>query len=59
MMEPSRKGPWALLLHRRLATPLREGVMRMGAGRGKQFLRFLVCLLVVLAIAMYFAPKAC
>jgi len=31
----------------------------MGAGRGKQFLRFLVCLLVVLAIAMYFAPEAC
>ena len=33
--------------------------MRMGTGRGMRVLRILVCIIVVLVIAAYFAPKAC
>ena len=49
---------------RRLATPFtllqhREGVMRMGNNRGAKALRFVVCLVIVLALAIAFAPKAC
>ena len=49
---------------RRLATPFtllqhREGVMRMGNNRGAKALRFVVCLAIVLALAIVFAPKAC
>ncbi len=31
----------------------------MGAGRGAKALRLLVCIVVILVIAVYFAPKAC
>ena len=31
----------------------------MGTGRGARALRLLVCIVAVLAIAVYFAPKAC
>ena len=54
----------ASVADRRLATPFtllqhREGVMRMGNNRGAKALRFVVCLVTVLALAMAFAPKAC
>ena len=47
---------------RRLATPFtqrREGVMLMGNNRGAKARRFAVCLVIVLALAIVFAPKAC
>lgn len=31
----------------------------MGQGRWTQVLRFLVCLLITLAVMVYIAPKAC
>lgn len=31
----------------------------MGDGRGTKALRFLVCLIVILAVMAYIAPKAC
>lgn len=31
----------------------------MGTGRGARVLRMLACIIVVLAIAIYFAPTAC
>ena len=37
----------------------REGVMLMGNNRGAKALRFVVCLVIVLALAIAFAPKAC
>ncbi len=54
-----REGQGAVAVHRRSATPLRKGVMPMGTGRGARVLRLLVCIIVVLVIAVYFAPKAC
>ena len=44
---------------RRLATPLRKGVMQMGNGRRARALRFAICFIVILAIMIYIAPKAC
>ncbi len=58
MMKLPRKGPWALL-RRRFATPLRKGVKLMGNRRWAQALRFLVCLLITLAVMLYISPKAC
>ncbi len=54
----------ASVADRRLATPFtllqhREGVMLMGNNRGAKALRFMVCLVIVLALAIAFAPKAC
>ena len=37
----------------------REGVMWMGNNRGVKALRFVVCLVIVLAVAIALAPKAC
>ena len=31
----------------------------MGDGRGAKALRFLVCLIIILAVMIYIAPKAC
>ena len=48
------------LLHkRRLATPLRKGVMRMGNGRGAKVLRYIVCFIIALALMLLTAQKAC
>lgn len=33
--------------------------MLMGNNRGAKALRFVVCLVIVLALAIVFAPKAC
>ena len=44
---------------RRLATPLRKGVMQMGNGRRARALRFAMCFIVILAVMIYIAPKAC
>ena len=49
----------ALLQKRRLATPLRKGVMQLGHERWTKVLRFLICFLMVLWIMAYIAPKAC
>ena len=54
----------ASVADRRLATPFtllqhREGVMRMGHKRGTKALRFTICLVIVLAVAIALAPKAC
>ena len=54
----------ASVADRRLATPFtllqhREGVMRMGNNRGTKALRFTICLVIVLAVAIALAPKAC
>lgn len=54
----------ASVADRRLATPFtllqhREGVMRMGNNRGAKALRFAVCFVIVLAVAIALAPKAC
>lgn len=39
----------------RLATPLRKGVMLVG----RKLIRFLMCFIIVLALMIYMAPKAC
>ena len=44
---------------RRLATPLRKGVMRMGHKGRVCALRFALCVIVVFLIAVALAPKAC
>ena len=44
---------------RRLVTPLREGVERMGNGRWAKVLRFLLCFIMILAVMIYISPKAC
>ena len=49
----------ASVADRRLATPLGKGVMLMGNNRGAKALRFVVCLVIVLAVAIALAPKAC
>jgi len=38
---------------------LRKGVMQMGNGRRARALRFAICFIVILAIMIYIAPKAC
>ena len=42
-----------------LFTLCRKGVMRMGHKRGTKALRFTICLVIVLAVAIALAPKAC
>lgn len=42
-----------------LFTLCRKGVMRMGNNRGTKALRFTICLVIVLAVAIALAPKAC
>ena len=49
----------ASVADRRLATPLRKGVMRMGHKGRVHALRFALCVVVIFMIAVALAPKAC
>ena len=40
-------------------TIMRKGVMQMGNGRRARALRFAICFIVILAVMIYIAPKAC
>ena len=46
-------------MKRWLATLLQKGGEAMGNRRRRQLLRVALCFIVILAIALYLAPKAC
>ena len=50
------KGGWLTKPH---AKSTRGEVMRMGCKHRAQLLRVVICVIAVLAIALYFAPTAC
>ncbi len=55
---PEGEAERALLHKRRLATPLRKGVMPMGDGRWAKALRVLVWFVIVLLVMILTAQKA-